>query len=130
MPQLHIDEQSRLPTRGPFDLPVPQPELNIRMNQRGFITGKPNSDFDQVFKTPFFVPKVGEVKDVFRRTQSAPDPVVLRAAQYQSKVSRDAIEALHAVEGEKARQAFFDEMDKNNIFPRRGRSVPINGTTI
>ncbi|KAI8816358.1 uncharacterized protein EV422DRAFT_571730 [Fimicolochytrium jonesii] len=118
------DRNAGLPTAAAFTYPN-QPILNIHARQYGFIRGKPGATFNRLFHTGFYVPGKGVVKDVFNRPLSVAEKVTLRAAPYQSKVARDAVDALHAVEKERAKQAYFDELDANNLFPRRGRTIAL-----
>ncbi|KAJ3131155.1 hypothetical protein HDU90_008685 [Geranomyces variabilis] len=100
-----------------------QPVLNIQQRQFGYIQGAPGKAFNRLTKEPFFVPSRKAVPDVFAKRTTVENPIQWQAAQYQSKVAKNAVEALHAVEAERVKQAYFDELDQNNLFPRKGRSI-------
>ncbi|KAI8584975.1 hypothetical protein BDZ88DRAFT_442794 [Geranomyces variabilis] len=119
---IYDERPNRLPTMNAFEFGA-QPVLNIQQRQFGYIQGAPGKAFNRLTKEPFFVPSRKAVPDVFAKRTTVENPIQWQAAQYQSKVAKNAVEALHAVEAERVKQAYFDELDQNNLFPRKGRSI-------
>ncbi|KAJ3176654.1 hypothetical protein HDU85_006859 [Gaertneriomyces sp. JEL0708] len=116
------NENLRLPTWNPTGYPE-RPIPNIQGRQYGFIQGKPGAEntFNRAFREPFFVPK-GEVSSTTTDLKFSPNPR-FKEAEYVTKVEKDAVAAFLAVEKEKSRQAYFDELDSGNLFPRQGRII-------
>jgi hypothetical protein len=117
---------SRLPTQSL--LFGDQPILNIQSSQYGYIQGKPGVAYNRSTKKPFYIPEKKNFPGVFDISSTTDNVIQWQAAQYQSKVAKNAVEALHAIESAKAQQAYFDELDKNNLFPRAGRSVNLSNS--
>ncbi|KAI9103480.1 hypothetical protein DFS34DRAFT_591009 [Phlyctochytrium arcticum] len=103
--------------------------VNIHGTQYAFINGLrgPKNTYDRGFHKQFYVPNIGTVRHQkeqileLENSSWTPGPKV-------TKVSRDAVEAMHTVQKEKANQYYFDELDKNNLFPRSGRPVRMTRT--
>ncbi|KAJ3143904.1 hypothetical protein HDU89_001358, partial [Geranomyces variabilis] len=120
-----IDDRFAQLPKNDLTLPQGQLILNIQQKQYAFIQGAPGKTFNRVTKKKFFVPGHKDVSSIFDKPGNIENPIQWKAAEYQSKVSKNAIEALHAVESEKAKQAYFDKLDANNLFPRKGRSIAL-----
>ncbi|KAI9101675.1 hypothetical protein DFS34DRAFT_591520 [Phlyctochytrium arcticum] len=115
-----------LPTRSAFgDL---QPGIpNIHASD--FTPVKPGLAYNSQNRRKFYIPKKGPLISNAVSLAATASPRFVEG-DYISKVSRDAVEAYMAVEKHKAQQVVFDELDKDNVFPRKGRMVPIiNGVS-
>lgn len=119
----HLDH--RLPHREIKSFPS-NPIPNVQGRQYAFNLGRqiPKETYNRSFKTKFYVPGKS-VGDIFSKVKDGDQPPRFRAGDYVSKVSRDAVEALYAVEREKSKNYYFDELDKDNLFPRGGRKISV-----
>ncbi|KAI9088829.1 hypothetical protein DFS34DRAFT_652584 [Phlyctochytrium arcticum] len=115
------NERLTLPTVSPFlDL---QPGI-LNVHASDFSPVKPGLAYNSQNRRKFHIPKKGPLISNAVSLPTTPNPR-FREGDYMSKVSRDAVEAYIAVEKHKAEQVYFDELDKDNLFPRKGRMVPV-----
>ncbi|KAI9099363.1 hypothetical protein DFS34DRAFT_649085 [Phlyctochytrium arcticum] len=103
--------------------------VNIHGTQYAFINGLrgPKNTYDRGFHKQFYVPNIGTVKQQKEQILQLESPSWTPGPKV-TRVSKEAVEALHAVQKEKANQYYFDELDKNNLFPRSGRAIPMSRT--